>query len=339
MTQLLLAFLLSTTQPCFAHVAGLYPVESNFLTDGVAQGKALSPNMKAVKLWLSSAFSSADYPNQTFGGAYTTLAGLASDPAFDTVFSDAQITTYLLGTFSFTDGLNNPWINGTAPSYLTNVENDVYNLGDHLLSTYSGKTFIIQNWEGDWALLGTTTPTDWIPKDRAQSMVAWFRARQRGVERARQHNPTSTSTLLFAVEVNRTLDPYRRVVRDVLPFVPVDAVSISAYECINPGFSAGSMTAAKASIDSLLRQEVAAIRQAKPNVPIYIGEFGWPEEEKAVWWSTGQAIDQVFTTSNSLGLFMACYWDVFDNSSPYRGYSLYDQSLVITPAGTAMAAH
>lgn len=295
--------------------------------------------MKTVKLWLSSAYAT-DYPSQTWGAAYTTLAGLAADAAFAGIWGDAQITTYLLGTFAFVDGVTNQWIvNGVNPIYLAAVKAEIQALCTYLLTNFSGKTFVIQNWEGDWALMGNTTPTTYVAKDRCQSMAAWLRARADGVAAARAAVPTSTSTVLMSVELNRSLDPQRRVVCDVLPYVQTDLVSISAYEAINPGFALADMTAAKASIDALLRQEVFSIWKSKPRVGIYIGEFGWPIAEQPGFWNMGQAIQQVFDTCNALALnTWACIWQILDNSSPYRGYGCYDQSLVITSTGTKLAA-
>lgn len=329
-------------KPAVAHVGGLYPdrtVQGDFLSYGFGLCKGLGPNMKTVKLWLSSAYAT-DYPHQTWGDTYTTLAGLAADPAFAAIWADAQVTTYLLGTFAFTDGITNQWIiNGVNPTYLAAVKAEVQALCTYLLTNFSGKTFVIQNWEGDWALMGSTTPTDYVAKDRCQSMAAWLRARADGVAAARAAVPSSTSTVLMAVELNRTFDPQRRVVRDVLPYVPCDLVSISAYECINPAFSASDMTAAKASINSLLREEIAAIRQSKPGIGVYIGEYGWPIEEQPGFWSMSQAIQQVMDTCNALSLnTWACIWQILDNASPYRGYGCYDQSLVITSTGTKLAA-
>jgi hypothetical protein len=325
--------------PAVAHVGGLYPTQTDFLPYGVGLIKGLGPNAKTVKLWLSSAYVT-DYPDQTWGGVYTTLAGLAADAAFAGIWADAQITTYLLGTFAFTDGVTNQWIiNGVNPTYLAAVKAEFQALGTYLLTNYSNKTFVLQNWEGDWALMGNTTPTTYVAKDRCQSMAAWLRARKAGIDAAKAAVPASTSTLMCGIEVNRCLDPQRRVVRDVLPYAPTDFVSISAYEAINPGFFLANMTDAKASIDLLLRQVVADIRQAKPGTPIYIGEYGWPLTEQPGFWNMGQAIQQVFDTCNALSLnTWATWWEILDNASPYRGYGLYDQSLLITPAGTKYVA-
>lgn len=326
--------------PAVAHVAGLYPNRADFLPYGFGLIKGLGTKAKTVKLWLSSAYNATDYPNQTWGGVYTTLAGLAADSAFATIWADAQVTTYLLGTFAFADGQTNQWlVNGVNPSYLASVKAEIQALATYFLTNYSNKTFVIQNWEGDWAVMGNYVPTTFVPKSQCQSMAAWLRARQAGIAAARAAVPSSTSSVLMAVEVNRTLDPQRRVVRDVLPYVPTDLVSISAYEAVNPAMSAVDMPSALVSIDATLRQVVYAIRQAAPGVPIYLGEYGWPASTVPAFWNMGQAIQQVIDTCNALNLnTWATWWNVLDNSSPYRGYSLYDQALAITAAGTKYQA-
>lgn len=329
-----------TCLPAVAAVGSLYPDRSgtmDMLPYCAGKIKGLGPNAKSGKFWLSSAYTT-DYINQAWSATHTTLAQLAADPAFAALWSDSQFVNYLLGTFAFADGQTNQWrINGTPPSYLASVEQEFKDLGSYLLANFTGKNFYLQNWEGDWQLMDNTIPATFVPKSITEAMRAWFRARMAGVRAARDANPGSASTIKCVIEVNRSFDPNRRVVRDVLPYIDVDAVSISAYECINPALTTGNMTAACVSIDALLRQEYALIQQAKPGVEVYVGEYGWPSNETPGWWDFGQAIQQVMTTGNALGMTFACYWEVFDNASPYRGYSLYDQSNVITPAGTEMA--
>jgi hypothetical protein len=174
-------------------------------------------------------------------------------------------------------GIYNPWNSEITTTQLQNEYTEIYNLGVHLLSTYSNKTFILNNWEGDWALLGDFTPIAIVPPYRAERMAAFLSARQRAIKDARK-NVSSTSTLLGSVEVNRTLDPYgQRVHRDVLTLMKPDMVSFSLYECINTW---GTQAETINNIDYLMRK---AIRNVKQNVgnsmPLYVGEYGWPEAE------------------------------------------------------------
>ena len=52
----------------------------------------------------------------------------------------------------------------------------------------TGKTFVLANWEGDWAVRGTTdrSPKSDPTPPRIANMIRWFNARQEGVERARK---------------------------------------------------------------------------------------------------------------------------------------------------------
>jgi hypothetical protein len=53
----------------------------------------------------------------------------------------------------------------------------------------SGKTFVLQNWEGDWGIRPTTDPK-LVPTPTAiNGMIRWLNARQDGVERARRDVP------------------------------------------------------------------------------------------------------------------------------------------------------
>ena len=317
-----------------AHVAGKYPSSASFLTTGFNAIKALGPNLTAVKLYLSPAYTT-DYPGQTWGGSYTSVAALAADPAFAAIFSDDQVTTYFLNVFTFSTGITNPWINTVPDSLLSGERAEIQALAAYLLTTYagSGKTFIIQNWEGDWALIGSFIPTDYVPPYRPERMAAFLRARQQGIEAAKASAGAAGCRVLFAMEVNRVLDDGRRVHADVLPLIKPDLVSLSAYEAINTWGS--DMGDTVANIDTLLRRVVARVR-ASSDCPIYIGEYGFPELEVPVWFDTGEAIEQVVDTAAALGLLGHIYWQVYDNEeiSPGvpRGYYL------VKPNGDQSAA-
>ncbi len=77
-------------------------------------------------------------------------------------------------------------------------------LASHFLTVYrgTGRTFIFQNWEGDWAA-GKIGDPDAAPAPVAvQGMIDWLNARQEGVERPRARRPDAGCRVYHAAEVN-----------------------------------------------------------------------------------------------------------------------------------------
>jgi hypothetical protein len=121
-----------------------------------------------------------------------------------------------------------------------NEEEQFHEVAAHLLKTYGGRdiTFILQNWEGDWAFRHNDrntweqTPADVVER-RAMLFARFLAARQRGVERARKEAGAAKCRVLHCAEVNRVLDATRdipTVMTHVLPRVAVDLVSWSCYD-------------------------------------------------------------------------------------------------------------
>lgn len=194
------------------------------------------------------------------------------------------------------------WAPGTRPfaadEDYARDEEQMQALAAHLLSTYADKpcTFILQNWEGDWLVRGDEK--DWsrdVPADaeaRLDSLAAWWRARQRGVARARAEHPGCRCRVLHAAEVNRVVDAGRGIptaTTHALPHAPVDLVSWSCYDGI------GDPVTAWACLDLL---EHCGRRDGDGAVPVMVGEIGKPEnglerDDVVAWW------DQ------ALGVFLA----------------------------------
>lgn len=192
-------------------------------------------------------------------------------------------------------------------------EQEMEALTRHLLATYADKpcTFILQNWEGDWMVRGDDK--DWAKRvpptaqARLDSMAAWWRARQRGVSRARKEaQPGGRCVVLHAAEVNRVADAWKGIpvtTTHALPQAPVDLVSWSCYDGIN------DPTTAWQCLEVL--HEHARTENGIP-APIMIGEIGRPEtgqREQAVvdWWD--QALGVLF----AWGVDSIFHWELFCN--------------------------
>lgn len=105
-----------------------------------------------------------------------------------------------------------------------------------MLRTYAGtgKTFIIQNWGGDWALRGSFDPDTKPTAAATAAMIRWLTARQRGVALARAKFATCGARVFHACEVNLVrqaqVEGAPSVTTDVLPHVSVDLASYSAWD-------------------------------------------------------------------------------------------------------------
>src|SRR5438046_5751849 len=84
-----------------------------------------------------------------------------------------------------------------------------------------------------------------IPQNTAQDMIAWLKARQSGVTKARNEANDSSVQVLNGAEVNRVLDYAQqgltRVINAVIPEVGADMVTYSSYDSTAIGNDAGTV--------------------------------------------------------------------------------------------------
>src|SRR5260370_26899327 len=97
--------------------------------------------------------------------------------------------TFVITAFSFAnaDQINRLATNTNAAAA---EEQEFYGLTKYLYATFagSGKTFILKNWEGDWAGLKGFDPTADISPTMIYALTNWLVARQKGVSRARNES-------------------------------------------------------------------------------------------------------------------------------------------------------
>lgn len=292
----------------------------------------------ASKLQLADNYATV-YPSMSWGSTPTNLTELASTAPFQTVFADSQIKRYFLNTWTFSNGTDQSWVTDISRFELEAEYREIYNLGVYLLGNYSNKTFIINQWEGDWSLMGNFNIYTNVPPYRAERMAANISVRQRAISDARK-TVSSTSTLLHSVEVNRCLDPFGlRVHRDVFPISRPDIVSFSLYEAINTW---GNQATTEANIQELFTKAIRVVKRKVGNyVPMMIGEFGWPENDSGFIFnglSAGPLIQKVTDIANANNFTDMYYWQIYDNEelSPGnpRGYYLIDRTGSYSQAGT-----
>lgn len=131
---------------------------------------------------------------------------VVNNSAYQTLFSNSNINTYLITTFPTQGAGPHSWafrgsnISGdTQNSFFTDLEEqreqtEFQELGDYLLSQYPTKTFIILNWEGDDALFafaetknsnGTYVLSNSEALEIYDANVKWNNARAEGIRQAR----------------------------------------------------------------------------------------------------------------------------------------------------------
>src|SRR4029077_1758391 len=117
--------------------------------------------------------------------AATNYVELAQKPYYQKLFAK-PFTTFLLVVPPIAS--ETPFLDAMGPREVQAEREAFYQLARYLLSAYAGtgKTFVLQNWEGDHLLRqGLADDEDPAPA-RLRGMRDWWNARQEGVDRARE---------------------------------------------------------------------------------------------------------------------------------------------------------
>ena len=310
------------------HIAGLYPDRSatqDFLTYGADLIAGLG--FDTIKLEMSIAFDTTKYPNQSFGSP-TTLTELAQEAAFAGVFADARFSRYVLTTFSLVNSRDNPWAGPWTASEGDEQEEEIYDLAVHLATTYPTKSFIFQNWEGDWQLLNSFDASTAQKDTWLRAYLDYHRRRQRAI-RAAARDVSSGAKLAYAIECNRVLDDHGlRVHRDVIPTILPDMVSLSCYEAVEGWTAEGGAIQTQEGIEADIADKLARIQRrlwmaGMPRAtPIMLGEFGFPQEAP-YFPGTLDAVgmlDAVITNAELLGFVGEIYWQGLSNEEYAAGF-------------------
>lgn len=317
-----LALLLSSALPAnavdardvigVAHAAGRYNFTGeDFLNEGA--DRILELGSRVIKVFMVPARVQDTYPfNSDWSPTPEDVVELVQKPYVQELFSK-PFSTYILvlepvtGSPQFLDGLTRA--EAAAES------DQMYRLAKYLLTTYanSGKTFILQNWEGDHLLrMGLTAGM--IPDAvRIQGMADWWNARQDGVQRARKEVGSHGVQVLHAAEVNalqNAMDGKTTATNNVIPRTRCDLYSYSSWDI---GFSPEQLTKA---LDYLASK--APDNRMFGRYNILLGEYGMPK-------STGPAADgerfehirQLMEAALGWGVRYAVYWQAFDNEATH----------------------
>lgn len=267
------------------HADGKYHLtDEPFLLEGAQAVQELGS--KVIKLWFTGTSPelypfASDWPSEQ----PQDLTGLAALPYYDEVFR-MPFSTYILETYEFWGDRQTVWTDGMTEQECQEVEDQFYALACYFYETFAGtgKTFILQNWEGDNALGEYAVKTaDGGLSAQGQTaldgMVDWINARQAGVDRARAEYPDSDVVVANAMEVNfidveRDMENYdNRVlaVDYVVPRTHCDLYSLSCWGAKETG------------LESVVADKLRYYKEKAPSSRLYgrenimLGEFGSPE--------------------------------------------------------------
>lgn len=349
-----------------AHVSPGYNQGATVLQDGVDAIAALGCD--TIKLWCSGNFQGdenparPDYPGQSWGSTPTSLTELAQTAPMAYALGKAGITRYYLGTWDFYTGIYDPWKGDITKAQIEAMYAEMYAFCVHLLTTFSGKDFVIQTAESDWAIINNGTQTAFAPGNVIDQRiidrcVAFYGARIKAIRDARE-SVVSSSRVLSCIEVNRVLDGGRRIHRDVLPRLDPDEISWTSYEgeddWVLDGATQESVEAAIAekttAVITRIRAELVKAKGPRAaNIPITIGEIGWPERHPLFaqpgGFDVGAFVNVMHTTALALGCKCMTFWSYNDNEvytdpapTHPQGRYLYDENGDISAQGTAFLA-
>ncbi len=296
------------------HVAGKYHLtDKDFLNEGADQ--ILTLGSRVIKVWFWAGISGRvpeSYPYNSQWPKVQSLVEGARTPYFRDLFSKS-FTTYILVTASL--GQDEAyWRKGITAAQKQDEQRQFYELTKYLLTQYSGtgKTFVLQHWEGDWLVRGNYKGDEEPAPAALANMVEWLNARQAGVEQARREVRSRGVHVYHAAEVNRVVQSmqtgFPNVVNKVLPYTPVDLVSYSAWDSATEHYSDPNIL--RNALDFIAANTLDSPDFGARNV--YVGEFGMPENVYSLD-KIQQAISNAVRTSLNWGCPYVVYWELYCN--------------------------
>jgi hypothetical protein len=233
-----------------------------------------------------------------------SLVEMAKSPYVKKLF-DKPFRAFILETFR-PERTDDYWRGGMTPQDVKAESAAMAELTKHLIETYadSGKTFVLQNWEGDWALRGGAPGKDPSPT-AVKGMIDWFNARQAGVERARRAAGERGVKVLHAAEVNHVGRAMTKqgitVTNDVLPHTKCDLYSYSAWDV--PTHEPDKFRAAMDYLAS----------KAPGEHNVYVGEYGAPENVVGGPAEQDRRVRSATETAMKWGAKYVVYWQLYCN--------------------------
>jgi hypothetical protein len=298
-----------------SHAAGRYNFTGeDFLNEGA--DVLLSLGSRVIKVWFVLD-PSVPYPfNDDDLPPAEDLVELARRPIYQELFAK-PFTTYFLvippvtGSPQFLDGMTAKERDDERAQFEA--------LARHLLTTYArtGKTFVLQNWEGDH-LLRQGLGEGGVPnRVRQRGMRDWWNARQEGVDRARRDlRRVRGVTVAHAVEVNLLATAMEGAVTAVNSVVPKTRADLYSYSSWDLGFDPQRLTRA---LDYLAAKAPDSALYGARN--IVLGEVGAVPDQLAPGADPAVVVRDLAEAALGWGVRWALYWQVYCNEAKrtYRG--------------------
>lgn len=250
-------------------VIGVIHANSRYTTDGGATdslnegiGRIATLGSRAVKLWLNRNVQNAylnfywndpntskrhPWPTPTNPqGGFNTPKEVVQLPYYQAALQNPGVGIYALETYLFTNASNPSdlnWLTGITTTQSNAAYSQVFELAKYLLQTYAGtgKTFILQNWEGDNDVKAMRTATPAQQATAIASMKTFLQQRQQAVSDARAWAATNGYTnvnVYHAFEINELPTSssysvsYPLLIDTVVPYVQCDLYSYSSWQSI-----------------------------------------------------------------------------------------------------------
>ena len=219
------------------------------------------------------------------------------------------------------------WKKGIDAAQEKVLYDEMYQFVSYLLKEfdYSGKTFLIGNWEGDWLLHPNYDRKATPAPDHIANMTRWFQIRQRAIEDARAAVPHQNVDVFHYIEVNLALKSLKGehcITHSILPQVNVDLVSYSSYEAIKNR----SYEVKKAELNRIF-EHIESKLKPNPSIPfqrrVFIGEYGYhasikdPESFQKQYDET----QDIMKISLELNIPFALHWQMYNNEYEADGTS------------------
>jgi hypothetical protein len=287
------------------HAAGKYSfTNGDYLNEGANQ--LLDLGTRVIKVWLPydgenfyPFHSEWDLPSKE---VYETL----QRPYYQALF-EKPFNTYILEVVT---NLEVFFVDGMDPEEVEAERNQSYRIAKYLLTTYSGsgKTFVLQNWEGDH-MLRQGMPEEGAPDAvRIQGLIDFFNARQDGVDQARNEVGQKGVEVYHAIEVNhlgRAMKGQVTATNNVVPFTHADLYSYSSWDI---GFDKRKLVKA---LDYLAAKAPNSRAFGAKN--IYLGEFGVAKDHLKRGQTQRGVIKGLTEAALGWGVRWALYWQLYCN--------------------------
>lgn len=343
------------------HVAPDYTfTDHNVLNEGAKRLQELGSEV--IKIWFH--YLDEKYPQHSdWPSSFDSLVEQANHEYLRELF-ERPFKTYILSTYSRRPGNYNHYFReGVSTAQYQQEVEEFYELSKHLLEAYrgSGKEFVLQHWQGDWAIIGSYDSSQEPTDEAVAGMIRWLNARQEGVTKARQEVESDVA-VLHATEINivlpAMLDGERRVVNAVLPETNVDLVSHNSYDEMHLGYVPGNpnndeergvmagrhyqyepvtppeqVELMYETLDYVNRQAPEPSAYARdvlsnPEKNVFVGEYGFPSQTKGMKQSA--RLSKVMTdVALDWGARWVLYWQLYDNEE--TGYWLIRSDGTKTP--------